>query len=110
MKKLIALSLIAILLNTLSAFADVPVLSVDEQGNETVTMISDNDFQQATLVKADALSDIAEDQMNMNMASMSPHLTLRGILVGLEATGTVGVGAFKVGTGINQQFYFEINQ
>lgn len=108
MKKLMTLSILIILLNTLSAFADIPVLSVDEQGNEIVSIISDTDFQQATLVKADALSNVAEDQMNL--APMTTHLKLRGILVGLEADSTIGVGVFKVGTGINQQFYFEINK
>lgn len=106
MKKLISITMLTIILTTLSAYAQIPVLSLDDQGNENVTMISEDDFQNVTSLEADSFADVAEDQVAL--AGTAPHLTLKGILVGLEAAGTVGFGAFKLGTGINQQFYFEV--
>lgn len=106
MKKLFSTLMLGLSLSSVVAHAQIPVLSIDDLGQETVAMISDSDYQNITSVEADAFSQIAEDQVAL--ASMAPHLTLKGILVGLEAQGTIGLGVFKLGTAINQQFYFEI--
>lgn len=106
MKKLLSMIMLGMVLSSLTAQAQIPVLSVDDQGNENIAMISDADYKKVTSVEADSLSQVAEDQVAL--ASFSPHLTLKGILVGIEAQGTIGLGVFKLGSGINQQFYFEV--
>ena len=98
--------MLALVLTTISAYAQIPVLSLDDQGNENVTMISEEDYQNIISIEADSLAEVAEDQAAL--AATAPHLSLKGILVGIEAAGTVGNNVFKIGTGINQQFYFEI--
>ena len=108
MKKILSISMLAIVLSSMSAYAQIPVLSVDDQGNENIAMISDADYQRVTSLEADSLADVAEEQVAL--ASMAPHLTLKGILVGLEAQSTIGAGVFKVGAGVNQQFYFEVKK
>lgn len=106
MKKLLSIFMLATVLGSMSVHAQIPVLSVDDQGNENVAMISDEDYQKVTSIEADSLSQVAED--HVALAAMAPHLTLKGILVGIEAAAAVGNPVFKLGTAINQQFYFEI--
>jgi len=108
MKTLLKISTTALLLGMLSAQAQIPIVSIDKKGNEIVTMITDEDYQKTTSIQAESFSLIAEDQMTL--ASVSPHLTLKGIMVGLEVSGTVGIGVYKLGTAINQQFFYEIKK
>ena len=108
MKKLLSIAMLGLILTTLSAYAQIPVLSVDDQGNEAVTMISEDDYQNIMSVEADSLAGVAEDQVAL--AATAPHLTLKGILVGVEASASVGNSAYKLGTAVNQQFYFEIKK
>lgn len=108
MKTLLKISTTALLLGMLSAQAQIPIVSIDKKGNEIVTMITDEDYQKSTSIQAESFSLIAEDQMTLVPAS--PHLTLKGILVGLEVSGTVGIGVYKLGTAINQQFFYEIKK
>ena len=106
MKTFLKLSLLAFALTSRPLQAEIPVLSVDELGNEVTTMISEEDFTKITSLQADAFAQTAKD--HVAAASLAPHLTLKGILIGLEAQGSVGPTPMKIGAGINQQFYFEI--
>lgn len=108
MKKILSITMLGLILTTLSAYAQIPVLSLDDQGNENVTMISENDYQNIVSAEADSLAEVAEDQISL--AAAAPHLTLKGILVGIEAAASVGNSAYKLGTAVNQQFYFEIKK
>ena len=108
MKTIIKIALLIMALSSMSVQADIPVLSIDALGNETTTMITDNDYENTMSAEAETSAQIAEEQMDQAM--MTPHLTLKGIQVGLEAVGSIGPGPLKLGAGINQQFYFEIRK
>lgn len=108
MKSIYKISMLVLALSSMSIQAEIPVLAIDELGNETTTMISDSDYQKVTTLEADSLAQVADDQLDM--AFTTPHLTLKGIMVGLEAQTSVGPGPFKLGAAINQQFYFEIKK
>lgn len=108
MKTVLKISITALLLGMLNAQAEIPIVTIDDRGNENVTMITDEAYQKTTAIQAEKFSLIAEDQVNL--AKTPSHLTLKGILVGLEVSGTVGIGVYKLGTAINQQFYYEIKK
>jgi hypothetical protein len=108
MKTIIKIAMLVLTLSSMSAQAEIPVLSIDDFGNETTTMISESDYENTMSAEAETSAKIAEEQVEMAM--MSPHLTLKGIQIGLEAVGSIGPGPLKLGAGINQQFYFEIKR
>lgn len=108
MRKSAQVLLTLLVLSSTSTFADIPVLSIDKLGHEEATSISDEEYQKVLSLQADTSAQAAEDQF-----MLTPNLTtlqLKGLMVGLEALGTIGIGDFKMGAGVSQQFYFEIRK
>lgn len=100
--------MLVLALGSITAQADIPVLAVDDLGNETTTIISDSDYAMAMSLESETSALVAEDQLDLAMAT--PHLKFNGIQVGLEVIGSVGPSALKLGAGINQQFFFEMKK
>ena len=107
MKSLRYILLSALLINNI-AYAKLHILDLDKSGNEIVNTIDEAEYTNILHQKLETAEVVVQDQLSNTFAS--PNLTLKGILIGLEAFGNVGIGPFKVGAAVNQQFYFEITK
>ncbi len=108
MNELFKCFIILLTIHSVSTPAAIPIIGLDDDGNEQINSISEKEYTKIISLQAGVAGAAAEDQL-LTVMDLST-LSLHGILVGLGAQGNVGIGPFQVGTGVNQQFYFEIQK
>jgi hypothetical protein len=95
-----------------SLFAEegIPVVGLDGEGHEMITSISSKKYQELLDYEINKSTDLLANRMDQNLLIIGDRiLHLDGILVGMGASGEIGLGPFKLGAGVNQQFYFRNN-
>lgn len=77
-----------------------------QNGNEIVEKLSTKKYQKLLKQTENALGELIESEFN-DLDNKSFSYKLSTICFGIGASGEVGLGPWKIGTGFRQRFYYK---
>lgn len=101
--------ILAVLICTVNqAYAgEITYLGVSENGQELSQSLNEKEFEQHLDLTLSALESIAEQQVSTQAEATSNKFRLSQIVLGLGASGEIGIGPFKLGAGIRHRTYYK---
>ncbi len=89
-----------------NANAAINVITVDENGIESVSQISNIQYKSHVKNSIQAITESVDHALKTSETS-SDNWYLKTISVGLGLSGTVGLGPYNLGTTVRQRFNYE---